>query len=603
MKLLIKIAVFTLLVILNNKIISQEYEIYKYAGTKLAIEYVIDEQAHTGTFNASTIDYGYDETSIYGTTLHNRYYFRKAYKFNLTDIPSNAYNLTAYLEAYYGDWSTGSAKIMILTDNINFNNYEEVYNSVAAGSKLFTVDGESGTLHNYTSLINSKRSQGYINLGCMLDDNSSGKGNISLLLKITYDAPYSLTAQNDMGGDYNGGNIGVGVNISATSKPSPHPINDVNVGANINLQAYENQSYGGYNWIWNDTEAPLNKSEWKKQLNNAFYPISYNQSTTYKVISGDNGANLNDYLRKVCNLTFTNSFSAVSETGSIKVNGTTVSAPTAQFPVVEGNTIQVEAIPQTYNDINYTFSHWSDNNSTQNPRTITANSHANISAVFIGTPLFTNFGISNRNLHSNTFNPRFPNTPITLYWDLHQSSNVTAYKVRRGANINNVTTWNIIATVSSSTTSYTDNDFLIAASKSTGSIVMYDVKAYYSPDQTESVNEAITVYGNTSVVEKIANTDSTSTELPAINEYALNSNYPNPFNPTTQISYQLPENSFVNLVVYNSLGQKVAELVNQHQSVGQYSVKFDASNLPSGVYIYKLQTDNFSDVKKMLLTK
>jgi len=91
--------------------------------------------------------------------------------------------------------------------------------------------------------------------------------------------------------------------------------------------------------------------------------------------------------------------------------------------------------------------------------------------------------------------------------------------------------------------------------------------------------------------------------LPAINEYALNSNYPNPFNPTTQISYQIPENSFVNLVVYNALGQKVAELVNQNQSVGQYSVKFDASNLPSGIYIYKLQTDNFSDVKKMLLTK
>ena len=80
-------------------------------------------------------------------------------------------------------------------------------------------------------------------------------------------------------------------------------------------------------------------------------------------------------------------------------------------------------------------------------------------------------------------------------------------------------------------------------------------------------------------------------------------NYPNPFNPSTIISYQLPENSFVNLVVYNALGQKVAELVNQHQSVGQYSVKFDASNLPSGVYIYKLQADEFSDVKKMLLTK
>ncbi len=105
------------------------------------------------------------------------------------------------------------------------------------------------------------------------------------------------------------------------------------------------------------------------------------------------------------------------------------------------------------------------------------------------------------------------------------------------------------------------------------------------------------------VIEKMGNADSTLTEMPAIDDFALESNYPNPFNPTTQISYQLPENSFVNLVVYNVVGQKVAELVNQEQTSGKYTVKFDASNLPSGVYIYKLQAGEFSDVKKMLLTK
>jgi len=98
----------------------------------------------------------------------------------------------------------------------------------------------------------------------------------------------------------------------------------------------------------------------------------------------------------------------------------------------------------------------------------------------------------------------------------------------------------------------------------------------------------------------------TNEELVALEDpinYYISANYPNPFNPTTQISYQLPKNSFVNLVVYNSLGQKVEELVNQNQSVGKYTVKFDANNLPSGVYIYKLQAGEFSDVKKMLLTK
>jgi len=96
---------------------------------------------------------------------------------------------------------------------------------------------------------------------------------------------------------------------------------------------------------------------------------------------------------------------------------------------------------------------------------------------------------------------------------------------------------------------------------------------------------------------------SINSEIGIPNKFELFQNYPNPFNPSTQISYQLPENSFVNLVVYNSLGQKVEELVNQEQTSGKYSVKFDASNLPSGVYIYKLQAGEFSSVKKMLLTK
>ena len=93
-------------------------------------------------------------------------------------------------------------------------------------------------------------------------------------------------------------------------------------------------------------------------------------------------------------------------------------------------------------------------------------------------------------------------------------------------------------------------------------------------------------------------------------EYSLSQNYPNPFNPTTQISYEIPENCFVNLVVYNSIGQKVVELVNEQQTKGKYSVQFDASNpdgsgrgLTSGVYIYKLQVGKFSTVKKMLLMK
>jgi hypothetical protein len=83
----------------------------------------------------------------------------------------------------------------------------------------------------------------------------------------------------------------------------------------------------------------------------------------------------------------------------------------------------------------------------------------------------------------------------------------------------------------------------------------------------------------------------------------LEQNYPNPFNPTTIINYQLGNDGFANLKVFNSLGEEVAELVNEFQKGGSYQVVFDASELPSGIYVYKISSGNYSDIKKMLYMK
>jgi hypothetical protein len=88
-----------------------------------------------------------------------------------------------------------------------------------------------------------------------------------------------------------------------------------------------------------------------------------------------------------------------------------------------------------------------------------------------------------------------------------------------------------------------------------------------------------------------------------VNEFNLEQNYPNPFNPSTTINYTLAERGQVTLRVYDVLGNEVATLVNTTEEAGKHNVKFDASKLSSGIYIYKLNTGNFTSSKKMMLLK
>lgn len=86
-------------------------------------------------------------------------------------------------------------------------------------------------------------------------------------------------------------------------------------------------------------------------------------------------------------------------------------------------------------------------------------------------------------------------------------------------------------------------------------------------------------------------------------EFKLEQNFPNPFNPTTTIQYQLPTDSKITLKVYDILGSEVITLVNEEQEAGYKEIKFNAGNIASGIYIYRLHSGDFVSVKKMMVVK
>jgi hypothetical protein len=97
---------------------------------------------------------------------------------------------------------------------------------------------------------------------------------------------------------------------------------------------------------------------------------------------------------------------------------------------------------------------------------------------------------------------------------------------------------------------------------------------------------------------------SVSEQRPGVPEtFALEQNHPNPFNPSTKIGFSVPRETQARLEVYNMLGQKVATVLDEHMEPGYYTVTFDASTMPSGVYLYRLVTSSGSLVRKMILMK
>lgn len=142
-------------------------------------------------------------------------------------------------------------------------------------------------------------------------------------------------------------------------------------------------------------------------------------------------------------------------------------------------------------------------------------------------------------------------------------------------------------------------NFSFTAPSSQGSVTLFangnsvNLNGNNSGDQWNFASNKIITVANASGVKEDA----------AINNYKLDQNFPNPFNPSTIISYSLLSNSYVSLKIFDVTGKEIKSLINKEQSAGSYSFPFNAASLSSGIYYYTLKAGNYSETKKMILTK
>ena len=87
------------------------------------------------------------------------------------------------------------------------------------------------------------------------------------------------------------------------------------------------------------------------------------------------------------------------------------------------------------------------------------------------------------------------------------------------------------------------------------------------------------------------------------NSFMLYQNYPNPFNPVTTIKFQIPENTFTSLKIYDVAGKEISTIVNENLSRGEYEYLWNANSFPSGIYFYRLETESYTQTRKMILVK
>jgi len=292
-------------------------------------------------------------------------------------------------------------------------------------------------------------------------------------------------------------------------------------------------------------------------------------------------------------ISFENVFVGLSNSGIMKIDNVQYTLPTNFFPVLEINTILAEALNgQVFSGIRYDFDHWGDGSATRS-KTFSPTGDWTYKATFIGKPLQV----------QRVHDIGAVGQPIKLEWNIHPNANCSYQVWRKVKNVSGPTQ---IATVAHNVTTYTDPLYSKTATYS-DDLISYDVRAFYSIENTTADPSWYTVYGNIFFKQD----DSTAVDsFYRFNPVVENNlfNFPNPFNPSTTIQYILPETGHVRISVYDARGSLVNTLLNQNQGAGTQTVVWDGTTeagnpAVSGVYWVHLQSQGVTQTHKVMLIR
>lgn len=552
------------------------------------------------------IDYGYTPADGSSPTKINR----SVWEFEVPkNLPEGAYFTNIELK-YRTQASAGMFSVMYLpvTSFDSRASAEEKWNAMGTcifvanlGPKSDVFTAPLPALQDYANkAYEQKYNKIYLEFRAASETSSNPQSELYELELIFH---YSIYTRHTITHNY-GDNIEIKINNEAFyPRPSGYLLM-TGMNNTVTLKARTSYISNGQEYIWNQDPNTVMASRSTWVISPRGFSESYSNEPVVQYTTNTNTiyTTCRANAKKLHPVNFNTAITSSALQVPITINGISYNNSSPVFKKVEYNSISV-SVPSVIageNNITYYFDKWLKNNASYSPdptATFIVDEKATYTAKYLG--------YADGAIYPHITSSSGDNTKITFSWNEYPNTSVTQYQIIRRAEQNkggeDIT--NVIATVPRGTTSYTDLYYRLNSSGDYN--LFYEVHPYYSPDATYAHAIPVTNmfafvgsktgYGDGEILNK--NFIKTKEYINCL------SSYPNPFNPSTRISYSIKNSGLVNITIFDILGNRVSELVNNYSEPGEYEVVFNGQDLPSGYYICRIKSGEFTDSKKLLLMK